>query len=65
MLISNQAENQCEMTYNKQTTLFDSFEDKTALKQLIQTGGDVHLDGLVAQVPLPLLGGVLKQVSSD
>ena len=40
-------------------------EDKIVLKQLIQTGGDVHLDGLVAQVPLPLLGGLLKRASSD
>lgn len=44
-----------------QTTLFDSIDDKTALKQLIQTGGDSHLDEVVAQVPLPLLSGVLKQ----
>ena len=44
-----------------QTTLFDSIEDKTALKQLIRTGGDTHLDEVVAQVPLPLLSGVLKQ----
>jgi hypothetical protein len=47
------------------TTLFDSIEDKTALKQLIQTGGDAHLDEVVAQVPLPLLTGVLKRPSSD
>lgn len=44
-----------------QTTLFDSIEDKAALKQLIQTGGDSHLDEVVAQAPLPLLSGVLKQ----
>jgi hypothetical protein len=48
-----------------QTTLFDSIEDKTALKQLIQTGGDAHLDEVVAQVPLPLLTGVVKRPSSD
>ena len=48
-----------------QTTLFDSIEDKTALKQLIQTGGDAHLDNVVAHVPLPLLSGVLKHASSD
>jgi hypothetical protein len=48
-----------------QTTLFDSIEDKTALKQLIQTGEDAHLDAVVAQVPLPLLTGVLKRASSD
>jgi len=46
-----------------QTTLF--IEDKTALKQLIQSGGDAHLDEVVAQVPLPLLTGVLKRASSD
>ena len=48
-----------------QTTLFDSIEDKTKLKQLIQTGGDAHLDDVVAHVPLPLLRGVLKRPSSD
>jgi hypothetical protein len=48
-----------------QTTLLDSIEDKTALKQLIQTGGDARLDEVVAQVPLPLLSGVLKQASSE
>ena len=48
-----------------QTTLFDSIEDKNALKQLIQTGGDAHLDEVVAQTKLPLLQGVLKQTSSD
>lgn len=48
-----------------QTTLFESIEDKTALKQLIQSGGDEHLDEIVAQVPLPLLSGVLKQTSTE
>ena len=48
-----------------QTTLFESIEDKTALKQLIQTGGDTHLDEVVSQVPLPLLSGMLKRASSD
>jgi len=65
LLISNQAENQCEVTYNKQTTPFNSSEDKTALKQLIQTDGDAHLDEVVAQAQLPFLQGVLKQASSD
>jgi hypothetical protein len=46
-----------------QTTLFDSIEDKEALKQLIQTGGDMRLDEVVAQTPLPLLKGVLTRVS--
>lgn len=48
-----------------QTTLFESIEDKTALKQLIQTGGDAHLDEVVSQTPLPLLSGVLKRASPD
>ena len=48
-----------------QTTLFDSIEDKTALKQLIQTGGDAHLEEVVARTSLPLLGGLLKKASSD
>ena len=47
-----------------QTTLFDSIEDKEALKQLIQTGGDAHLDQVVAQTSLPLLKGVLTRGSS-
>ncbi|MCC6475230.1 MAG: hypothetical protein IT514_15965, partial [Burkholderiales bacterium] len=50
---------------NLQTTLFESIEDKTALKQLIQTGGDAHLDEVVSQTPLPLLSGVLKRTSPD
>jgi len=48
-----------------QTTLFENIEDKMALKQLIQSGGDEHLDEVVAKVPLPLLSGVLKQAPSD
>ena len=48
-----------------QTTLFESIEDKSALKQLIQTGGDSHLDEVVAKTVLPLLKGVLTKVSSD
>src|SRR5690349_14871964 len=47
-----------------QTTLFESIEDKEALKQLIQTGGDSHLDEVVAQTSLPLLQGVLKKTST-
>ena len=43
-----------------QTTLFESIEDKDALKGLIRTGGDAHLDEVVAQTQLPLLAGVLK-----
>jgi hypothetical protein len=47
-----------------QTTLFDSIEDKAVLKGLILTGGDAHLDEVVAQTQLPLLKGVLTKVSS-
>jgi hypothetical protein len=48
-----------------QTTLFDSIEDKNVLKQLIQTGGDGHLDKVIAQTSLPLLKGVLTKASRD
>jgi len=48
-----------------QVTLFENIEDKTALKQLIQTGGDQHLDDVVAQTTLPILKGVLKKDSSE
>lgn len=44
-----------------QTILFDSIEDKATLKQLIQTGGDSHLDTLVAQTPLPLLRSAVQR----
>lgn len=46
-----------------QTTLFDSIEDKEKLKQLIQTGGDAHLDEVVANTSLPILKGVLAKSS--
>ena len=48
-----------------QTTLFDSIEDKEALKQLIRTGGDSQLDAVVAQTSLPLLKGVLGKKSAE
>ena len=48
-----------------QTTLFENIEDKMALKQLIQSGGDEHLDEVVAQTSLPLLSGVLKRTPTD
>jgi len=48
-----------------QTTLFESIEDKNALKQLIQTGGDARLDEVVAQTQLPLLKGVLNKAASS
>jgi hypothetical protein len=47
-----------------QITLFENIEDKEKLKGLIQTGGDAHLDEVVAQTPLPLLKGVLKKISA-
>lgn len=43
------------------TTLFENIEDKNVLKQLIQTGGDAHLDEVVAKTALPLLKGVLDK----
>ncbi len=46
-----------------QITLFNSIEDKNALKQLIQTSGDAHLDEVVAKTSLPLLKGVLNKAS--
>ncbi len=38
-----------------QTALFENIEDKTKLKLLIQTGGDAHLDEVVASANLPSL----------
>ena len=46
-------------------TLFDGMEDKTALKELIQTGGDAHLDEVVAQTSLPILKGVPRKASAE
>jgi len=46
------------------TTLFADVDDKTVLKQLVHTGQDPHLEELVAQISLPVLNGVLKQVPS-
>lgn len=48
-----------------QTTLFENIEDKNVLKQLIQTGGDAHLDEVVAQTTLPLIKSVLKNAHSE
>ena len=39
-------------------TLLENNPNKDQLKKLIQTGGDVHLDHLVAQVTLPQLAGI-------
>jgi hypothetical protein len=47
------------------TTFFGDMEDKSALKQLIYTGQDPHLNDLVAQTSLPVLNGVLKQTPSS
>ena len=44
-----------------QTILFESIEDKEALKQVINTGGDPELDKVVSQIQLT---GFLKQASS-
>lgn len=46
-------------------TLLENNETKDNLKKLIQTGGDVHLDKMIAQVSLTQLGGVLNKVSSE
>ena len=48
-----------------QTTLFDNTEDKAALKRLIQTSGDAHLEEVVARRSLPMLRGVLKKASTE
>ena len=44
-----------------QVTLFESVEDKAALKTLINTGGDARLDEVVSQTEFPLLTGILKK----
>ncbi|MEP6896842.1 MAG: hypothetical protein ABI986_14655 [Chloroflexota bacterium] len=46
-------------------TLLDNPETKADLKKLIQTGGETHLDELVAQVSLPQLAGVLNNNSNE
>ena len=45
--------------------LLENLKNRDDLKTLIQTGGDAHLDELVAQVSLPRLGGVLNKTSSE
>ena len=47
-----------------QMTLFENIEDQNAPKQLVHTGGDAHLNSVVAQTPLPILNGVLKKAAS-
>lgn len=47
------------------TTLLETHEDKEALKKLILTGGDAHLDKVVAETHLPLLVNVSAQASSN
>lgn len=48
-----------------QSTLFDGIGDRDALKQTIHTGGDSHLDEVVAQPPLPILNGVLRSTPTS
>jgi hypothetical protein len=47
-----------------QTTFFDSIQNKDILKSLIHTGGEAHLDALVAQATLPQLAGILSKGAS-
>lgn len=47
-----------------QVTLFAGGEEKNALKKQIYTGGNAHLDEVVAQMPLPILNRVLKKTPS-
>ena len=46
-------------------TLLENDQDKDDLKKMIQTGGDAHLDEVVAQVSLPDLTGVLNEASNQ
>jgi hypothetical protein len=46
-------------------TLLENEQDKDDLKKMIQTGGDAHLDEIVAQVSLPDLTGVLNETSNQ
>jgi hypothetical protein len=48
-----------------QVTLFDGIGDRNALKDAIHTGGDPHLDEVVAQTPLPILNGTLRDTPSS
>ena len=45
-------------------TLLENNEGKNDLKKMIQTGGDAHLDEMVAQASIPALTGVLKDSSN-
>lgn len=46
-------------------TLLENNQDKGKLKKLIHTGGDVHLDELVAQATLPELAGILNKPAPE
>lgn len=39
--------------------LLENLENRDDLKKLIQTGGDAHLDNIIAQTPLPQLKNIL------
>ena len=45
--------------------LLETNQDKDDLKKMIQTGGDAHLDKIVAQVSLPDLTEVLNNTLHD
>jgi len=45
--------------------LLENDKDQDDLKKLIQTGGEAHLDDMVAQVSLPHLAGVLNKASDE
>lgn len=46
-------------------TLLESGESKDEIKKLIHTGGDAHLNDLVAQATLPQLAGILNRPASE
>jgi hypothetical protein len=46
-------------------TLLENNQNKAELKKLIHTGGDVHLDDLVAQATLPQLASILNKPASE
>jgi hypothetical protein len=45
--------------------LLENNPNKNELKKLIHTGGDVHLDDLVAQATLPELAGILSKPATE
>ena len=48
-----------------QAALFENDEEKLSLKQLIHTGGNAHLDEVVAQMQFPVLKEVREQPSTE